>query len=128
MDFNIPTGTSGNQTKRVLEEDTAQKVGSGLAAVYATPAMIAFMEKTAFLSIEDLLPEGYSSVGIQINVAHKKASLPGAEIRCTSEVTKVDGKKVFFTISASDENGEIGTAEHIRFIINSEAFMDALKK
>jgi predicted thioesterase len=85
------------------------------------------MENTAYKSIEPYLPEGFSSVGIQVNVSHKKASLPGSIISCRSEITKVEGKKIFFSLTASDEKGEIGTGEHIRYIINSKEFMERLK-
>lgn len=127
MEFNIEVGTKGHQTKIVEDNDTALKHESGLAKVFATPAMIALMEKTAYTSIEEFLPEEFSSVGILINTQHLKASLPGAIISCESEVTEVDGKKITFNITASDEDGIIGKAEHKRFIINSKDFMAKLK-
>ena len=126
--MNITIGIKGNQTKIVEKKDTAAQIGSGLADVFATPAMIALMEQTAYKSIEDVLPEEYSSVGIEINVKHLKASLPGAIITCNSEITEIDGKKVSFEIKASDENGIIGTAHHVRYIINSEEFINKLKQ
>jgi len=125
--MNIKTGIKGHQTKIVEKKDTAAQIGSGLAEVFATPAMIALMEQTAYKSIENVLPEGYSSVGIEINVKHLKASLPGAIITCKSEINKIDGKKVSFEIIASDENGIIGTANHTRYIINSKEFINKLK-
>lgn len=127
MDIKIEIGVKGHQTKIVELNDTALKHESGLAEVFATPAMIALMEKTAYISIEEFLPEGFSSVGIQINAQHMKASLPGAIISCESEVTEVDGKKISFSITASDENGVIGKADHKRFIINSNDFINKLK-
>ncbi|MGE4289752.1 MAG: thioesterase family protein [Salinivirgaceae bacterium] len=126
MEFDIKKGVLGHETRMVEKKDTAKHFGSGLAEVYATPSMIALMEYTAFKSVEAYLPEGFSTVGIQINVQHKKASLPGSIITCNSEVTKVDGKKIHFQIVASDERGEIGTAEHIRYVINSNDFMSKL--
>lgn len=128
MDFTINIGLEGHETKIVENRDTAKHMGSGLANVFATPAMIALMEQAAYQSIETCLPEGHSSVGIQINVQHKRASLPGSLITCTSKVTQVDGKKVHFNIEASDEKGEIGNAEHIRYIINSDEFMRRLNE
>ena len=125
-DFNIQKGLCASQTKVVGISDTAKSFGSGSAEVYATPAMIALMENAAFNSVEPLLPEGFSTVGISINVQHLKASLPGAVISCKSEVTNVDDKKITFEILASDENGIIGKAEHTRFIINSDKFMNRL--
>lgn len=126
MEFDVKTGVQGHETRMVEKKDTAKHFGSGLADVYATPAMIALMEYTAFKSVEPYLPEGFSTVGIQINVQHKKASLPGSIITCNSVVSKTDGKKIHFQITANDEQGEIGTAEHIRFIINSHEFMSRL--
>lgn len=127
MEFNIKVGTKGHQTKIIELNDTASKYESGLAKVFATPAMIALMEKTAYTSIEDSLPEGYSTVGFEINTQHLKASLPGAIISCESEIIEVDGKKITFKINASDKNGIIGKALHKRFIINSKEFMEKLE-
>ena len=43
-------------------------------------------------------------------------------------MTAVSGKKISFTITASDENGTIGEAEHTRFLVDEEAFMKKLQK
>ena len=128
MDFNIKTGIRGSQNKTVTINDTAIKHESGLAEVFATPAMIALMEKTAFTSIEQLLPEGFSTVGIDINVQHLKASLPGTLISYESEIIKIEGKKITFKITAKDSTELIGTANHTRYIINSDEFMNRLRK
>lgn len=128
MEHTVTQGIQGFQTKIVEKKNTAKALGSGLAEVFATPALVALMENAAFQSIEPHLPKGFSSVGIQINVSHIKASLPGAIISCTSTVTNVEGKKVFFSIEASDNVGPIGTAEHIRYIIESETFIKKLQE
>lgn len=127
MVYNIKTDIKQEITKIVADKDTADAFGSGLAKVFSTPALVALMENTAYKSVENLLPEGFSTVGIEINVKHKKASLPGQKITCQSIITKVEGNKIFFNISAFDEKGEVGTASHIRYIINIEDFMNNLK-
>ncbi len=128
MEINIPVGTKLEKKETVTKNKTASEYGSGLLEVYATPAMIAFMEQTAYKSIENLLPKGFGSVGISINAQHKKATLPGKEVRCESKVTKVENKKVFFQLTAYDEASEIGSAEHIRYIIDNKKFMSKLVK
>lgn len=127
MELQNSIGTQLEQKHIVSLSDTAVQYGSGLAEVFATPAMIALMEQTAYKSIEAFLDEGYSSVGISIDVQHKKATLPGREVRCRSEVTKIEGKRVYFNIKAFDEQGEIGCATHARYVINSEEFMARLQ-
>jgi fluoroacetyl-CoA thioesterase len=128
MDIQIKAGLLGHQTKIVEKKDKARNLGSGMAEVFATPSLVALMELTAFNSIQPFLPDGFSTVGIQINVHHQKASLPGAIITCKSEVSRVEGKKIFFTVMAWDEDGAIGSSEHIRYIVNSVEFMQQLAK
>lgn len=123
---NIKIGIQGAKTQIVKNKDTAKSIGSGLANVFATPALILLMENTAHESIEPLLPKGYSSVGTEINVKHIKASLPGAIVSCISTVKKVDGKKIQFTIEVSDNNSLIGTAEHVRYIVDLKEFMQKI--
>ena len=54
----MEAGITGTQTITVTEEKTAQAMGSGTLPVFATPAMIALMENTAYKSVADELEEG----------------------------------------------------------------------
>ena len=58
----------------VTEENTAKVMGSGALDVFATPAMIALMEKTAWESVQPYLEEGSGTVGTLMNVKHVAAS------------------------------------------------------
>ncbi|MBE9466800.1 MAG: thioesterase family protein [Bacteroidetes bacterium] len=127
MFFNLKEGIKNEQSKIVSENDTAVAFGSGLVNVFSTPSLVALMENTAYKSVENILPKGFSTVGIEINIKHKKATLPGQKVTCKSIVSKVDGKKIFFQILAFDKNGEIGIASHIRYIIDEKKFMDNLQ-
>ncbi len=127
MNFNIKKGIKNELFKIVTDKDTADVFGSGLSKVFSTPSLVSLMEHTAYSSVEELLPDGFSTVGIEINVKHKKASLPGQKILCKSVITKVEGKKIFFQVSAFDQQGEVGIASHIRYIINNQEFMNNLR-
>ncbi len=123
MTFEIPVGTEGEQQLIVTYEDTAANYGSGLVEVYATPAMVALMEKTCLTSILPFLPGGYGSVGIGIDITHTKATPVGMQVICRSRVVEVDRRRLVFEVEAEDEAGVIGKGRHERFIINSEEFM-----
>ncbi|MBR5027906.1 MAG: dihydrolipoamide acyltransferase, partial [Bacteroidales bacterium] len=84
MELNIVEGIENQLVKTVGKDDSASKCGSGLLPVFATPALVAFMEQTAHTSIEKFLPEGCTSVGIEIDVKHLKATPLGMQARCHS--------------------------------------------
>ena len=48
-------------------ENTALALGSGDMEVLATPAMVALMENAAMKAVADYLPEGSTTVGIEIS-------------------------------------------------------------
>ena len=45
-------------------------MGSGALDVFATPAVVAYMEMAACYAVNDLLEEGLSTVGTKIDIAH----------------------------------------------------------
>jgi predicted thioesterase len=128
MTIHIPTGIKGEQKIIVRKKDTAEKYGSGLVEVFATPAMIGLMERTAQLSIVEFLPEGFTTVGIGVDIKHLKATSVGMKVTCQSSLTAVEGKKLVFSVMAWDEDGLIGAGNHTRYIVNTEEFIGGLRK
>ena len=110
------------------EAHSARAVGSGLLPVLATPAMLALMEQAAASALEPFLPEGWTSVGISLNVQHTSATPLGMTFRAEAEVTAVDGRKITFVLHAYDEAGEIGHGVHERFVVESEPFLAKAEK
>lgn len=112
--------------KLVTETDTAEYYGSGLLKVFATPAMIALMEKSAHLLAKFSLPSNQDTVGIEVNIKHTRATPLGAKVYAEAELIEIDNKKLTFSVVAFDEMGEIGRGTHMRYIINPAKFMDKI--
>ena len=108
----------------VTENNTALSVGSGSLKVYATPAMLALMEKAACEAVASILNDGETTVGTLLNVAHTAATPVGMEVSATAELIEHDGRKLVFNVTANDESGEIGKGTHERFIVFSERFTE----
>ncbi len=106
----------------VTDQMTANRVGSGLTQVFATPMMIALMEKTCAESVAPLLPEGQSTVGTHINVSHCSATPIGMEVWCDSKLIEVDRRRLLFEVKAYDSCGLIGEGQHERFIVDNAKF------
>lgn len=107
---------------------TAISVGSGDMPVLATPSMLALMENAAMLAVADALPEGCTTVGGHIESSHLKPSKIGDKVFATAEVTKVDGKKIEFKVSAFSGETLLGEGSHLRFIVEREKFLERLNK
>ena len=123
----LKAGLTAAVSETVLHTNTAAALGSGLLNVYATPAMIALMEKAAVETIAPFLEKNYGSVGTKINISHDSATLPGKIVSATAELTAIDGRRLVFSVTARDEYGPIGQGVHERFIINNEKFLAKLK-
>ena len=118
----LEAGIKGEQSVEVVYENTATAVGSGVLEVFGTPCMLALMEKTASESVAPYLEEGCGSVGTQVNISHVAATPIGMTVRCETELTEVDGRRLVFKVAAYDEAGLIGEGPHQRAIVARERF------
>ncbi len=118
----LEIGIKGKETVMVGEENSAKTMGSGTLDVFATPAMIALMEKTAWKSVEAELEEGSGTVGIRLDVSHDAPTPFGMKVTCESELIAIDGRKLTFQLRVYDEKSEVGKGIHERFIIYNEKF------
>ena len=118
----LETGICGEQSVRVSAENTAKTMGSGTLDVFATPALVALAEKTCWMSVAAALDEGCGTVGTKLELAHNAPTPVGMMVRCESELTAVDGRKLTFSAVMYDDAGEVGRATHERFIIQNEKF------
>lgn len=118
----LTIGTKGHLEQIVTEEVTADRIGSGLVKVFATPMMIALIEKTCNESVVPQLEAGQGTVGTLINVSHCAATPVGMKVWCDSELVEIDRRRLVFSVKAYDECGLIGEGVHERFVIDSQKF------
>lgn len=119
----LKTGLIGCAEALVTTDKTAKACGSGSLPVLGTPFMLALMEEATCNSLDGALEEGKSSVGVSMEVQHSAASPVGIKVWAESELTKIDGKMLTFTVTAYDEAGVIGKAVITRCVIRSEPFV-----
>ena len=124
MTTNIPAGVCGREELTVTAELTAVRYGSGLVEVFATPAMVALMEKTCLQSVQPYLPEWHSTVGTALAVSHERATPVGMRAWCESRLVEIDRRRLVFDVVAHDEVGIIGRGRHERFVIHTASFME----
>ena len=120
----LTVGLKGKVNSTVEREDTAQEVGSGSLLVYATPCMVALMEGAACEAIADAIPEGKTSVGIELNISHVSATPVGLDVYAEAELTALDKNILTFPVHAYDESGLIGEGTHKRAVVTAQKFLE----
>lgn len=120
----LHVGLKGLAETEVCHDNTADTVGSGALPVFATPSMIALMEKAALESVQPCLDDGQGTVGTLMNTSHLSATPIGMTVRAESELTEIDRKKLTFAVRAYAGEELIGEGVHQRFIIDQQRFME----
>jgi len=115
---------------RVVEyKDSAVAMGSGAIEVFATPAMILWMEEAARNAVADTLPKGSTTVGTLVNVKHIAATRVGKKVCIIARLTGIDKRLLSFAVEARENNIDgklLGEGIHERAIIDIERFMGKL--
>ena len=125
--MSLQPGLKGSAEVLVVHENTAAAVGSGALEVFATPAMIALMEKAALETVRPFLAEEESTVGTEIHVTHDVAIPSGFTVTAEAELTEVDRRRLSFRVLARSGNEIIGKGTHTRFIVSEERFMQKVE-
>ncbi len=113
----IRPGLRGEREVLVTEAMVTRHVGGDRGGVLTTPTLIALMEATAQAVTEPYLAPGYTTVGYEVSVRHRRPAFPGARVRVTAELREVDGRKLRFDVTASTEEGPIAEGYLRRTIV-----------
>ena len=115
----IPVGAKGTYSLKVMPAHLANQFKDiSLPPVFATPMMVTAMENAALNAVRDYLDPGESCVGTLVNVRHLAATPVGHRVTAEAVVTKVDGRRIEFTVTARDETEEIGNGTHERMVVD----------
>jgi fluoroacetyl-CoA thioesterase len=88
--------------------------------------MILMMENAALNAIRAYLGPAESAIGTAVDIRHLAATPLGQNVRADAEVTKVDGRRIWFNVTAHDESEEIGRGTHERMVIDMRRMSERL--
>lgn len=117
------TGMRGDAKLVVTDADTARAVGSGKVDVLASPRLVALCEEATVNAIAAALPEGTTTVGMRVQFDHLQPTPVGAEVFAEAVLEKVEGRRLKFTVSATDSGGLVGAGKITRAVVDVERFM-----
>jgi len=119
----VEPGLSAHVALVVGPSDTALSLRSGDVPVLATPRLIALCEEAACLAVEGKLEEGFTSVGVRVQFDHLAPVRTAAEIVAEATLEKVEGRRLVFTVTATDAAGLVGAGKVMRVVVGREEFL-----
>jgi predicted thioesterase len=120
----VRAGMTGHLEERVTFALTVGGHVAGMPPVYATPMMIMAMEKASGLAIAGCLPQGWITVGSEVDIRHLAPTPVGRTVTATARVIEVEGRSVLFAVEAHDGERKIGEGRHRRGAVNLKRFAE----
>ena len=121
--MNAAVGLRGEARSIVGDADTAAALGSGDIEVLGTPRLVALFEQATVDALRGVLDEGQSSVGMRVQIDHLQPTPVGAEIVVEATLDKIEGRRITFTVTASDSGGLVAAGKVTRVTIDVDKFM-----
>jgi predicted thioesterase len=108
----------------VCADDTAIALRSGDVPVLATPRLIALCEQAAVLAVDGHIPEGHTTVAMRVQLDHLAPTGIGCRVSAEARLEKIEGRRVTFSVSASDARGLVAAGKVTRVVVDIEKFME----
>ncbi len=94
-----------------------------MPGVLATGYMVGLMEWACLEQLAPFMDEGEGSLGTHVDVSHTAPTPPGMVVEVATEVTGIDGRFVWFAVSAHDGRDLIGKGRHQLAVVSWEKFV-----
>jgi len=107
----------------VGEADTARALGSGEVNVLGTPRMVGLFEQATVDALRGMLDSSQTTVGMRVQIDHLQPTPIGAEVAVEAVLDKVEGRRITFSVTASDSGGLVAAGKVTRVVVDVEKFM-----
>lgn len=125
--MSIAAGLVTHMNFEVGQNDTAVALGSGSLPVLGTPRLLAWCEAATCAAVAAGLHPDETTVGTTVMLEHVAPSSVGTTITVTATITKVDGPRITFAVTAHDDREtELAHGQVTRAVVNTQRFLSRL--
>lgn len=122
--MNAAVGLSGEARLTVTDRDTARALGSGDVDVLGTPRLVALFEQATVEALSGTLDTDQTTVGMRVQVDHLQPTPVGAEVVVEAHLDKIEGRRITFTVTATDQGGLVAAGKVTRVIVDRSKFLE----
>jgi predicted thioesterase len=120
----LAPGLTASVTLVVDDADTALALRSGDVPVLGTPRVIALAEEATIQAIGEALPEGRTTVGYQVQLAHLTPTPVGGTVVAEATLEQVEGRRLTFRVAVNDARGLVAAGRITRVVVERARFLD----
>jgi predicted thioesterase len=120
----LAPGLTATVTLVVGDADTALALKSGDVPVLGTPRVIALAEQATVEAIQGELPEGRTTVGYQVQLAHLTPTAVGGTVVAEATLEQVEGRRLTFRVAVNDARGLVAAGRITRVIVERARFLE----
>ena len=122
----ITVGEKFTRTFTVYDARAISFLGPELR-VYATPRIVGDLEYSCRDWLLGKVEDGQDSVGVRVEIEHKRGTPMGMTVTHEIEVVEVDRSRVTFAITVRDALEECAVGRHTRAIVAKARIAEAIK-
>jgi predicted thioesterase len=120
----LEPGLTASVTLVVADADTALALRSGDVPVLGTPRVIALAEQATVEALHGEVPEGRTTVGYQVQLAHLSPTPIGNTVTAEATLEQVEGRRLTFRVSVNDARGLVAAGRITRVIVERSRFLE----
>jgi len=120
----LQPGSAASVERVVGERDTSAAAGTSDVAMLATPSIILFAEQAIWAALDGRLEKGTSAVEHRVEISHLAPTPVGAKVRAEAILETIEGRRLVFRISVTDERGLVAAGRFTRVIVSKDKFLE----
>ncbi len=120
MKDGIVEGIEGEWVVVTTREMAAAHIAGEGILVYSTPAMVGHMERACVEAVRPYLEDDEVSLGVRVDIVHIAGTGMGETVRTSAKLTRVEGRRLSFTVEAHNQREKIGEGRHQRAVVKRD--------
>ncbi len=122
----IKPGLRGESQTVVTRQDLASAYGNTGVDVMSSMTLMTLLEKAAIAALAGHLGPGEMTVGARMEMDHLAPTPEGFTVTAQAELQEVAGRKLVFSLTASDGLDTVAQATHVRYVVEAGRFFQGV--
>jgi predicted thioesterase len=74
-------------------------------------------------ALDRRIPSGHTTVGMRVQIDHLQPTAVGGSVLADAVLERIEGRRLTFTVSASDERGLVAAGKVTRVVVQADNFL-----